>query len=507
MGSDGDQSTPSSPGTPVPPTPAVPVPRPVHGLVNGKAGVANGPPRTAFDWYELKLAAAGATAGAAATNPERIFFSPTLDATTPIKEGRPPLDWSGYHTGKHGVWERWINLKGEEVSMGDAFFGEKFRWVQSQYLKSPNELLTLTDAEFMAKLKRVYKKGKVDDLSVIFDSDKFTQDAKTLFDQNKLKPSSTVWQGRYLTKDPQTGALVADVLQTNVDFQFNGSKFRIAVDAKTGRALNFFRILEGKANPMKFTEVVLKWKGSATDVTPHTLPGSTITVGISATWTRLFLQGVKAGSITGAVVTGFFGAIDGFKKEGMVGALKGLAIGGGVGAVVGAATGGFFALIARVAPVVGKVLGVLGFVTTVLSILLDATETGLDPQEFGNGVKDGDGNLWAYRHIVKTGSAFSPERVPHGARIICTDGTILEFGDDEFGAESNYGATPITTYAFKTRVRWHMARTPEGSTMWWWQDLATLDEFSIAYDSDETMRAALALHQDESSFRFIPTQN
>jgi hypothetical protein len=43
--------------------------------------------------------------------------------------------------------------------------------------------------------------------------------------------------------------------------------------------------------------------------------------------------------------------------------------------------------------------------------------------------------------------------------------------------------------------------------MWWWQDLASLEDFSVAYDGDETMRATLARQKDEAPYRFTPTQN
>jgi hypothetical protein len=463
--------------------------------------------RNVFRWYELKLVAAGAAGGgASAMNAERVFFLPEMDAKFPIKEGPPPLDWTGYHAGKHGVYERFKNLEGESVNLGEFFFGEKYRWVQSQYLNNPNELKTFTAEEFSKLLDRAYEDSQkqTENLSGIFDSDKYVQDIQTLFDKYKADPRSTVWQGKLMLKG---GAI--DDLQTNVDFEFKGFKYRIAVNAKTGRMLNFFRIMEKpQYGFMKFQEMVLKWKGRVTDVSVHCPEGSTVSIEISSNWTGLFKQGVKAGALTGGLVSAFFGAIDGFKKEGLVGAFKGLAIGGALGLAIGGGVGGIVAVLARIWPIVGKVAKIGGFVFTVIAILLDATETGLDPQEWAQWVKDKDGNQWGYRHIQKTGSIWSPEYVPHGICVRCTDGTIIEFGDDESGGEASYETrTPIFTYASDKRIRWHVIRTPEGSLMWWWQDLATQEEFAVAYDSEQTMRASLARKQEETAYRFVQTQN
>jgi hypothetical protein len=468
--------------------------------------------RNAFDWYELKLEAAGATGAAgSALHAERIFFLPDMDASLRIEEGPAPADWTGYHAGKHGVYERFTNLKGESLNMGELFFKEKYRWVRSEYLKSPSELKTLSESQFQSLLDQAYKDAprQTQDLSGIFDSEKFTADVKTLFDKYRFNTKSTVWQARYIYKDWKTGAVKGyGELQTNVDFEFEGSHYRVAVDAKTGKALNFFRIDPNpKFGPMKFSEIVLRWKGKVTDVTVHKVEGSTITIEVSATWPRLFVQGVKSGAAAGAVISAFFGAIDGFKKEGLVGALKGLAIGAMLGGAVGGAIGGVVTLAARIWPWVGRVAKIGGFIVTVVAILLDASETALDPQEFGRPTKDDDGNKWYYRNVHKTGSIWSPEYIPRGLLISCPDGTVLQFGEDESGYESSYDRTPITVYAGSKRLKWHSIRMADGSSMWWWQDQATKEEFAVTYQSDSVMKTELARVTDESAYRFTPTQN
>jgi hypothetical protein len=395
--------------------------------------------------------------------------------------------------------------------MGELFFKEKYRWIRSEYLTNPNQLKHVSEGQFQELLDLAYKDAprQTQDLSGLFDSDKFTQDVKTLFDKYRVDPKSTVWQGRYVYRDWKTGATKGyGELQTNVDFTFEGSNYRIAVDAESGKALNFFRIDPNpKFGPMKFSEIVLKWKGKITEVTIHQIEGSTVTIEVAATWPGLFRQGVKAGAAGGAVVSAFFGAVDGFKKEGLVGGLKGLAIGALVGGAVGGVIGGVVTLAQRIWPWVGKVAKIGGFVVTVVAILLDATETGLDPQEFGPSSKDDDGNIWRYRNILKKGSIWSPEYVPRGVLVTCPDGTIIQFGDGEIGYESSYRMTPITVYAGTKRVKWHSIRTPEGSTMWWWQDLATQEEFSVAYADDTVMATELARNKDEAAYRFVPTQN
>jgi hypothetical protein len=469
--------------------------------------------RDAFAWYELKLIGAGAGGGLTAMNSERIFFSPTMDATIPIAEGPAPADWSGYHTGKHGVYERFTNLKGEEVSLGELFYNEKYRWVRSQYLNGPNELKTFTAREFQDLLDRAYKNAprETEDLSGLFDSEKFTADVKSLFDKYKADPKSTIWQAKYVYKNFKTGEIKGyGELQTNVDFVFEGSHYRIAVDAQTGKALNFFRIDPNpKFGPMKFHEVVLKWVGKITDVNVHVMEGEALSIEISATWTGLFKQGIKGGAVGGGLVAAFFGAADGLKKQGLIGGLKGLAVGGLVGAGIGGATGGVIAILSRIWPVVGKIAKIGGAVLTGAAILLDAADTGLDPQEWSaaSSRKDEEGNRWQYRHIKKQGSFLFPEYVPSGIRITGTDKTVFEFGDNEYGIDSSYADTPITTYAAGKLLRWHMLRTPAGSSLWYWQDLNTKEEFAVAYRDDATMKASLAKSSGESGFRFTPTRN
>jgi hypothetical protein len=68
-------------------------------------------------------------------------------------------------------------------------------------------------------------------------------------------------------------------------------------------------------------------------------------------------------------------------------------------------------------------------------------------------------------------------------------------------------ATPIRTYANGKRLRWHMMRRPDGSSMWWWQDVASGEEFAVSYDSDATMQTELARHSEESAYRFVLTQD
>src|SRR6185369_8942550 len=99
------------------------------------------------------------------------------------------------------------------------------------------------------------------DLSGIFDSEKFTKDIKTLYNKFRVDPKSTIWQARFVYKDFTTKEITGyGDLQTNVDFKYEGNNYRIALDSKTGKALNFFQIevIEGR-EPMKFAEIVLKW--------------------------------------------------------------------------------------------------------------------------------------------------------------------------------------------------------------------------------------------------------
>jgi hypothetical protein len=468
--------------------------------------------RTVFDWYELKLTAAGyAAGGAAGAYAERVFFLPDMDATIPIAEGPAPADWVGYHAGKHGLMDRFENLKGEEVKMGELFFGEKYRWVNPDHLKNPNELLPELETEFNAKLDRAYRRGAprvTEDLSGLFDSNKFTQDIKTLFDKYKGDTKSTVWQGKYIYKNKAGEVTGYGDLQTNIDFIVGKNKCRLALDAKTGKALNFFRIEENPQwGPMQFSETVLKWKGTVTDVTKHTVQGETLVVEISSNWSGLFKQGCKSGALTGGLVAAFFGAISGFKQRGLIGALEGLAVGFAVGATFGAAIGGVVSLAARIWPIVGKIAKVGGLVMTFVSVMLDSVETGLDPQEWASKATDKDGNTWRYRHVQKVGTFFV-DYIPHGIRVDCTDGTVMEFGENEWGNESSYDTrTPINAYASGKKLNWHMTRTPEGSSMWWWQDQNTKEEFAVSYASDDVMFASTKRKDEEAPFRFVPTQN
>ena len=348
------------------------------------------------------------------------------------------------------------------------------------------------------------------DLSGIFDSKKFTQDIAKISDQYRGQIKTTIWQGKYVYKDWKTGAIKGyGDLQTNIDFEFQGSKYRVAVDAKTGKMLNFFRIEQNpKFGPMQFSEIVLKWKGTVTDVEVHRAPNSTITVETSATWKGLLKQGCKSGAITGGLVAAFLGGVSGFKQEGIVGALKGIAIGGIIGAGIGGGIGGAVTLLSRIWPAVGEVAKIGGFVFTVASILLDSTETALDPQEWASSKTDDDGNVWMYRNIHKEGSVFFPDYVPHGVTVICKEGPILEFGEER-GDASAYPsrANPLLFYAPTTQLKWQMLRTPEGSSMWWWQDQATHVEFSVTYAGDEAMHESLSRAKAEDAYRFVTTRN
>jgi hypothetical protein len=462
--------------------------------------------------YEKNYAEKGiAAASSSLLTSERIFFLPHLDPKTMIAEGPSPADWTGYHAGKHGIWERFQNVKGESVNMGELFFKEKYRWIRSEYLKNPNNLKYITNAEAQKILDAAYKDAPRETISLkgIIDSEKFTQDVAKIFKQRGTDPKSTVWQGRYVYIDRATGKPSGQLgdLQTNVDFRYRGHNWRVAIDARTGRMLNIFRIDPNpKYGPMKFAEIAIKWNGKITDVQVHRAANSTITVEISATWRGLLKQGVKSGALSGGLIAGFLGALSGFKKEGIPGALKGLAIGAIVGAGVGAGFGGTVALLQRIWPWVGRVAKIAGFVGIIVAIVLDSSETALDPQEFGpNRKKDKDGNLWLYRNIEKKGTFF-PEYIPHGIRIVCTDGTLLEFGDER-GAASSYKRTPITVFARYIKVKWQMVRTPEGSSMWWWQENSTKNEHILTFEDDAAMMNALTRYDKEHGHRFPRTQN
>src|ERR1035438_1709382 len=281
---------------------------------------------------------------------------PEIDSSILIKEGPPPLDWEGYHAAKHGFYDRFQNLKGVQVNMGETFFNEKYRWIKPEFRTDPNTLKFISDGEARAVAEFIFKDpaGKNWTLKGIFDSQKFTDDIKTIASQKIGDPKTTVWQGRYVRMD---GTI--DVLQTNVDFAFNSKVYRIAIDAQTGQALNFFEVFKGEAGAkgrMQFVETSLVWKGRVTDVEQFTRAGSTVSVKVSATWRGLIPDGMKGGAFAGGIFGAFLGAIDGFKQEGIPGALKGLALGVLSGAAGGAIAGGVMAVVARFAPRLATVL-------------------------------------------------------------------------------------------------------------------------------------------------------
>lgn len=473
---------------------------------------------TVFDWMDRRGVAEKAAVGgaSAAAYAERPFFLPTFDSKTPIAEGPPPLDWEGYHAGKHGVYERFANMKGEMVNMGDLFFKEKFRWVRPEYRSDANTLKYIKEAEAQQALDLAYKfdptikPAQRPSLSGIFDSDLFTQDLGNIYSKYASSTKSTIWQGRYVYPDGSLGDL-----QTNVDFEAFGHNWRAALDAKTGRMLNFFKVeVVAGRKPMQFSEIVIKWKGKITDVVVHKHPSSSFTVEVSATWQGLFKQGMKGGALTGGIVGAFLGCISGFRKGGIPGALEGLAIGGLVGAGSGALMGGILALVTRVAPWVARAVKIGGGVLTVAAILLDSSETSLDPQEFGPNKKDDDGNTWCFRNIHNTGGTLFPKYEPRGIKTVTTDNVTMEWGE-ESPTESSYSSrrTPILVWAggkqkFK-KVRWHMMRTPEGSSTWWWMDMDGEEEFMVSYRDDAAMSYALDVGRVDAELpsRFKRTQN
>ena len=123
---------------------------------------------TVFEWYELQLLKSGAAgAGQAALYAERVFFLPDIDATIPIKEGPPPADWTGYHTAKHGIYERFMNLKGEEVRLSRLLYNEEYRWVRSEWLENPNQLKALTEPQINNLMQRAFGKAPLESESSI----------------------------------------------------------------------------------------------------------------------------------------------------------------------------------------------------------------------------------------------------------------------------------------------------------------------------------------------------
>ena len=470
--------------------------------------------KTIFDWYDQYLLDAGVGAGAGAGIPERVFFAPEIDSSILIKEGPPPLDWEGYHAAKHGFYDRFQNLKGVQVNMGEAFFNEKYRWIKPEFRTDPNTLKFISDGEARAVAEFIFKDpaGKNWTLKGIFDSQKFTDDIKTIASQKIGDPKTTVWQGRYVRMD---GTI--DVLQTNVDFAFNSKVYRIAIDAQTGQALNFFEVFKVEAGAkarMQFVETSLLWKGSVTDVEQFTRAGSTVSVKVSATWRGLITDGMKGGAFAGGIFGAFLGAIDGFKQEGIPGALKGLALGVLSGAAGGAIAGGVMAVVARFAPRLATVLEAAAIPLMVLQIVLDSSETALDPQEFGPAKTDADGNQWSFRNIQKidTGVFSSPKLVPHGIRLITTDGTIMDFGYDESAAASSYDPTPVTLIAYAMfpyqNISWMSVRNPDGSSMWWWHASNNSgNEAMCVFKNYVAMNRALADFRAAGKYPLTQTQN
>jgi hypothetical protein len=464
-----------------------------------KAVLRNAPEdRSVFYWTERALRQAGAVSGIPANYAERVFYLPELDSSIKIAEGPAPADWEGYHAGKHGVWERFSNLKGENVNMGKLYFNEKFRWVRSEYKNAKTgELIQFTDTQFNDLVNTAYQKApaQTTDLSHIFDSKKFTSDVAQIYKQHIAASDSTMWQGRYLYRDGSMGEL-----QTNVDFKAHGQNWRIALDAGTGKILNFFKI-DYKYPPMKFTEIVIKWKGQVTDPVVHLAPNSTIRAEVSSSWKGLIGQGIKAGSVSGGLISGFLGSISGFKQEGIPGALKGLSVGLIVGGGVGGAVGGATALGQRIYPWIGKIVKIAGFVLSVASILLESIELSLDAPEWAKHEKDKDGNLWSFRNYKKEGTLF-PQYTPGGIRIKCTDGTEFEFGE-EFPWQSSFQETPINVFA-KNEVgvlRWAKTKTPNGSFMWWWQSPNSGQEHIVTFRDQQTQDASLRRYEFEALFR------
>lgn len=460
---------------------------------------------TAFEWYEQLLLNSGfSSSGWAARCAEQVFFLPEFDAATPISEGPTPADWKGYHAGKHGLYDRFLNLKGDSVSMAEAFYKQKYRWVNKDYLDSPNQLKKLTEVEFNELLQEAYKEAPriTKDLSGMFNSEEFTKDVGDLFKKHRGSTKATIWQGKLVMSDGKIGPL-----QTNVDFEFQGNRLRLAIDAKTGQGLNFFRIFppEPGRTPMRFVEIVLKWKGKITDVEVHKAPNSTITVESSATWKGLLKQGMKGGAASGGVVAAFLGGISGFNKEGIPGALKGMCLGAIFGAGFGAATGGLIAVAQRFRPWLGRVAQVGGFVTLVASILLDPSDIARDPQEIAYAKTDDEGNTWSFRNIHKEGTYF-PEYVPRGVNILCPDATWIQFGDER-GDASSYARTPVTLLAGSKNVRWQRVRTPDGSDMWWWQDKATEEEHLLTFRNHAALEDFLKRASEENAYRFVVTHN
>ncbi|TWT43970.1 hypothetical protein RAS1_03740 [Phycisphaerae bacterium RAS1] len=480
---------------------------------------------TVLDWFMHDLIDQGAAAGAAAVAAERIFVLPELDLATLIAEGpTAATSWEGYHAGKHGVWERFQNMHGQRVNLGELYFNDEWRWIRQEWKSADGrQLRIINQAQFRATVDSVFSRLGAPQMSQqalldvqatgmrhIFDSARFTQDVGQIYNQFGRGTSATIWQGKYVRILPSGGVDIGP-LQTNIDFTAHGKSFRIAVNAQTGQIINFFEIINNpRFRPMPFQDIVVKWRGGVTNPEVHrvTLPNGTrgnFTVEVSATWRGLITQGIKQGVRGSALVGGFLGAISGFRREGIPGALKGFAIGAVFAAGTGALIGGSLALAQRILPraaaVAVRVLGYVSFVTTVFSILLDASETGLDPQEFGDPETGPDGNTYRRRHARNVGSQLFPDWVYLGLRIECPDGTVFEFGEDELGHESAFGRTPINVFARDRRIDWQMTRFPDGSSMWWWLDRQSQDEHILVFRDDTDMQAALD-NEQERAVRF-----
>jgi hypothetical protein len=448
---------------------------------------------TVLYWYGLMLQQAGFSSGSAARLAERVYFLPDVDAKIPIKEGPTPADWDGYHAGKHGLYDRFNNLKGQGVKMSELFYNDKYRWINQMYKDQNGKLALFTEDEINALLNRAYEDApkKTQNLSGLFDSEKFTKDVSHIYKQYATNPKTTVWEGRFINKYGKI-----DNLQINVDFMAKGNKCRIAIDAKTSRILNFFTIDETKpiGQRMKYVEIVGKWKGKMTDLSVHEHPSCTAVYMESATWRGLFLQGVKSGALVGAIISAFFGMISGFKQEGLVGAIKGLSMGIIVGGAIGGLTGGIIAIAYRLSPILGKIVAGVFYVLGIVAIVLTPSEIGLDPQEWKEEKKDKDGNKWKFRHFHND--------EPCGIRIECTDGTIVEMGEERVN-ESSYGQTVLNTFAESSMmVKWISIFTPEGSRMWWWQVLDSQVEHVVIYRDKKSEDNALKRINEERSYRF-----
>ena len=158
-----------------------------------------------------------------------------IDARTDIlmsEGGRDP----GWHVGKHGVGE----------NVGEVFFNDPDRYIVKSM--TPQE----AKQSMYQGLYGVHE-GKVVDIK------QFTNDAAALFNKFKQVDTSTIWEGQYIALRGLSKP------QINVDFVYNGDKWRIAVDKETGQLLNFFKIDENKIT-MWFANVKVIQAGNATNL-------------------------------------------------------------------------------------------------------------------------------------------------------------------------------------------------------------------------------------------------